>query len=153
MSQAGPRPSAFYVERELLTRLPATPAALSDRSSSFSFGQQAPAEGNPLPGDGLVLAGLFAIVVSVYAWAGQTLSGAGTLNCWLYNPFEAVWTRMPDLDQTVTATSRAQSFAAIQVLARTGTLVNFLASSVTVSGGTDVLVRIDGFESTGPRGS
>ncbi len=155
MSQQGPKPSAFYVERQLLTRVPATPAALSDKSSNFAFGQNDPGIGNTNPGDGLVLAGLFALVVSLYPNPGQTLSGAGNLRCWVYNPYQAQWTRVPGLDVDLSdATSTpAYTVPTFFNLSRLGMLINFLADAVTVSGGSDVLVRIDGFTSTGPRGT
>lgn len=155
MAQAGPQPSRYYVERQSLTRSPATPTPPTDRSSAYAFGQQAPAQGSPLPGDGLALGGLFAVVVSVYPWVGQTLSGAGTLRCWVWNPYEARWTRNDDLDLDLSTASGfpARTFTTLTNVSRLGMLINWLCDSVTVSGGTDVLVRIDGFTSTGPRGT
>lgn len=155
MSQGGPKPSAFYVERQLLTRLPATPNPLSDKSSNFAYGQNDPGIGNTNPGDGLVLAGLFSFVVSVYPAPGKTLSGAGSLLCWVYNPYQAFWTRAPGLDVDLSDSSGVPAYTvpAFNNISRLGMLINFLTSSVTVSGGADVLVRLDGFTSTGSRGT
>ncbi len=152
MPQGGPKPSSFYVERMALTRSPATPAAPTTLSSNFSPGQIDPGQGNPRAGDGLVLSNLMALVVSVYPWTGQTFSGAGSFLCWVFNPFQQVWTRCPELDLDMTdATSLpAKTFATLQNVSRLGALINWLSSSVTVSGGaTDLLLRIDGFTSVG----
>lgn len=151
MSAGGPKPSAFYVERQALTRLPATPTPPTDRSSNTAQGQNAPPQGTTQPGDGLVCAGLMAIVLSVYPWTGGTLSGAGSLLCWIYNPFMGLWTRAPSLDVDMSDSTSAPAYTAtvFQNVSRLGTLINWLASSVTVSGGTDILVRQDGFTSVG----
>lgn len=159
MSQGGPKPSAFYVERQLLTRAPNPPAAPStlanggifaSLSSNFAFGQNDPGPGSQNAGDGLVIANLMALVVSVYLQPGQTFSGSGTLQCWLFNPYQAVWTRCTDLDLDMSTSNgqNAMTFATLRNPSRLGMLINFLASSVTASVGvTDMLVRIDGFNS------
>lgn len=157
MAIGGPRPSSFYVERQALTRVPATPtvpginsAAL--RTSNQAAGQADPGPGNPTPGDGLVLANLMAIVVSV--WPGNpggsaTLAGAGSLLCWLFNPYLSAWSRCPDLDLLLSTTSGlpSQTFSALLNPSRLGFLINYATSAITVSGASDVLVRIDGFQS------
>jgi hypothetical protein len=153
MAAGGPVSSKFYVERQLLTRLPATPTnpgagGVPKRTSNESGGQVDPGQGNPTPGDGLSIANLMAITVSVYPWTGATLSGAGTLLCWIFNTYQNIWTRCPDLDQTFgTSGIQAQTFASMKMPSRLGMLLNFTTSAVTVSAGTDVLVRIDGFDS------
>ncbi len=152
MAAAGPKPTAQYVERQPLSRLPATPAAPSVNTSNANAFQTATAEGNPVPGDGMVLAGIFTIVVSIYPWVGQTLSGGGNLLCWVFNPFAGRWTRADDfdIDLSTTSTFPAYTKGTFQNLSRLGMFINWLTSSVTVSGGsTDVLVRVDGFASTG----
>ena len=122
MSQGGPKPSACYIERQALTRSPATPATPSGLDSAHAFGQNAPAQGTATPGDGLILNNLMAIVVSVWPNTGKTLSGAGSLLCWVYNPFLTSpsgtvmgWSRCPDLDLTLSITSGlpAQTFSTI----------------------------------------
>jgi hypothetical protein len=154
MAAGGPKPSMQYVERQALTRLPATPAAptgLTSNSAAFGGPASPPPLGTTTPGDGIVLAGLMALVVSVFPNPGQTLSGAGSLLCWIYNPFAAAWARCSDLDLDVSDASGfpAKTFAAFSNVSRLGMLANWLTSAVTVSGGTDVLVRIDGFTSVG----
>lgn len=155
MSQGGPRPSAFYMERQLLTRLPATPATPGQgvpvRNSNTAAGQSDPGPGNPTPGDGLLLAGLFAVTVSVYATPGQTLT-SGYLLCWVWNTYQQAWTRCTDLDFTIApgvdgTAFNAQTFAPNKNTSRLGLQVNWLANQVVTSGGTDVLVRLDAFTS------
>lgn len=154
MAIGGPKPSSFYIERQALTRSPATPtvpgaggAAL--RTSNQAAGQNDPGIANPTAGDGLVLAGLAALVVSVWPNPGNTLSGAGNLLCWVFNPYMQLWSRCPDLDLTLSTTSGlpAQTFSTILNPSRLGGFINFLSNGITVSGGTDVLIRIDGFQS------
>lgn len=155
-SGQGPRPSAFYVERQALSRLPATPTVPSStvslqRTSNQAAGQIDPGPGNPTPGDGLVLAGLYAISVSVWPGlvnSGQTLSGAGSLLCWVYNPYMGGWSRASDLDLDLSdaANFPAKTFGALHNISRLGMLINWLASSVTATSA-DLLVRLDGFQS------
>lgn len=146
MAAGGPHPSAWYVERQALTRIPATPATPSGLTSNVAAYQTPPPEGTTLTGDGLVLGGISSLMVSVYPWATATLSGAGTLLCWYYNPFVGRWTRMSDLDLDLSDALNfpAKSFVANRNFSKAGGLINWLTSGVTVSGGTtDVLVRID----------
>lgn len=152
-TQQGPRPTAQYVERQLLTRLPATPDLPSGKdSNSIAFQSAQP---TATPGDGLRIAGLFAIVVSLYPDPGTTLSGAGSLKCWVYSPYQNRWARFPSNDVDLSdATSTPAYGVVFQNVSRLGMLINWLASGVTASGGaTEVTVRLDGFASTGPRGT
>lgn len=151
MNLQGPKPSSTYLERQPLTRSPTTPTAPTNRSSAYAPGQNDPGPGNPLPGDGLVLANVFAIVVSIYPWAGQTIT-SGSLLCWIYNPYQAVWTRCDDLDYDLASASgfQAKTFPALENVSRLGTLINWAFSSVVFSAGsTDGLLRLDGFTSVG----
>ncbi len=143
----GPRPSAFYLERQALTRSPATPAAPSGKDSNSAAGQNDP--GTPTAGDGLVLGNVFAVTVSIYAREGQTLSGGGDLYCWIYNRYQGLWVRCSDLDLSLSGASgvRAFQWSPMQVHSRNGMLIIWLTNAVTVSGGGDVLVRQDGFNS------
>lgn len=82
--------------------------------------------------------------VSVCAATGQTLSGAGTLKAWYLNP-SGLWNRNSALDLSIPATAsgiRCWAFPDMAVLVRTGRAL-FATDSVTVSGGTTVIVRID----------
>lgn len=151
MSSGGPKPSSFFVERQLLTRLPATPALPTTLSSNYQPGQTDPGQGSPSARDGLVISNLMALVVSVYPWTGATLSGAGNLYCWVFNTYQNQWTRAPglDIDMSDATSAPAYTAPAFSNVSRLGLLINWLASSVTVSAGTDLLVRIDGFTSVG----
>lgn len=156
MSAGGPQPSARYVERSLLTRSPSTPVAPSGlTSNNIAFnGQNISPEGTPRVGDGLVLAGLFAITVSVFPWVGQTLTGTGSLLCWIYNPYAQRWSRMPSADIDLSALPAAApgyTSGAFWDPSRLGYIINWYPSSVAVSGGTDILLDVAGFMSTGPR--
>lgn len=152
-----PKPSYQYVERQLLTRLTATPAPPSGLTSNVAAYQvlNQPPQGTVLTGDGLVLANVFAVVVSVYPWVNATLSGAGSLLCWVYNLYQGRWTRCDDLDIDLSNTSGyvAYTKSTFRNAARLGNLINWLASGVTVSLGTDVLVQLDAFTSVGGQGA
>lgn len=153
----GPKPSAFYLERQALTRSPSTPTipgagGVPLRTSSQAGGQVDPGPGNATPGDGLVLAGLYAVTVSV--WPGvpggaSTLSGGGNLLCWVFNPYVGQWARCDDLDIDLSSTSGYPSYTkgAFPNISRLGMYINWLASSVT-STASDLLIRIDGFQSS-----
>lgn len=151
----GPKPSAFYVERQLLTRSPATPTipgagGVPLRTSNQAAGQIDPGPGNATPGDGLVLAGLYAVTVSV--WPGvpngtATLSGGGNLLCWVFSPYVGQWARCDGLDIDLASTSGFPAYlVAMHNVSRLGFLINWLASSVTGTTA-DLLVRLDGFTS------
>lgn len=149
MAAGGPKPTTFYLERQALTRLPATPAAPSGLDNLHAANQKDPGPGSTNAGDGIFLTGLMAVMVSIYPNFGATLSGAGSLVCWLYNPFQATWTRCKDWDLSLSSSSGlpAQTFDVRKLNVRLGHIANWVTSSVTVSAGTDVLVRIDGFTS------
>jgi hypothetical protein len=152
----GPKPSAFYLERQPLTRLPTTPTipgagGVPLRTSNQAAGQIDPGPGNATPGDGLAIGGLYAITVSIWPGipnGGATLSGAGTLLCWIYSQYTGAWSRASDFDLVLTDASGfpAKTFAAFQNVSRLGMYMNWLTSAVTATSA-DVLVRIDGFQS------
>lgn len=147
MSISGPKPSAFYIERQAKTRSPATPTAPANLDGRFAAGQIDPGPGNATPGDGLMLAGLMSLTVSIYPNPGTNITG-GSVLCVIYNPYQAQWTRCPDDDLTITAGTytTGYTFAPLRNISRLGMLINFLTSGITGTTG-DVLVRIDGFTS------
>jgi hypothetical protein len=150
MPQGGPQPSARYVERQALTRSPATPATPSGKTSNDNAFLED--RGTVTPGDGLVISQAMAIVVSLYPDPGITLSGGGSLLCWVYNPYQQRWTRCDDLDIDLSNTSGYPAFTkgAYWNVSRLGMLINWLTSSVTASGGaSSVVVRLDAFTSVG----
>lgn len=155
MAQGGPRPTTFYLERQLATRLPATPAAVTRVDTAWPLtnlgaaGQNDPGAGTTRAGDGLFLSGLMALTVSIYPNAGTTLTG-GTLTAWLWNPYRAVWTYYPDGLLTVSAGTYTgpygYTFAPMRIPMREGWILNYYATALTGTS-TDFLVRLDGFQS------
>lgn len=100
--------------------------------------------------DGVNLAGVGGLAIQVSADSNRTLSGAGTLQCYVYDPDTlGVWVRVPDLDQTITvptATYRGQSFLGIYVPSPRGR-VAWVPASVTVSaGGVTVWINCTSFD-------
>lgn len=96
-------------------------------SGTETFGQGAT--------DGVNIANLRAIGVIVDADSAQTLSGAGTLQCWYQGPITGLWSRMSDLDLSVSLSSvRSQAYASMQIPASRGRIA-WVPSSVTVSAG------------------
>jgi hypothetical protein len=69
------------------------------------------------------------------AGTGVTLSGAGTLQAYVYDPSVAVWARMPAFDLSVTGTTRTQAFQAFQVLGPRNARIKWVPSAVTFSAG------------------
>lgn len=128
-------PSRYYWETAPLTRT--APSAT-------------PVDGTV--GSGLKLSLVVGGYISVCAASGQTLAGAGTLDAYYYHPGAALWMRNPGLDLTisVTATScagspcRCQIFPDFSVGAPKAGYILYATNGVTVSGGTTVVVRVDG---------
>lgn len=142
----------FYIERSALTRATIPPAAISSPPKDSGNYLVDPGAGTTLYGDGMRLANLLAVSVMVQANSSQTLSGGGTLDCWVYHDPTSSWMRMPELDLQVnwpgpgsTTVRQTRTFPAIRIPARLGGRILFVANGITVSGGSDVLVRIDGF--------
>jgi len=156
MAQGGPKPSAFYLERQAATRNPATPAPVTvsaageyPLTSLCAVGQTDPGAGTTRAGDGLWLSGLMAITVTLYPNPGLALTG-GSLLGWVWTPFQQVWCRAPDLDLTVTSGTytgpNGYLFAPMRVPNRSGFILLYAASSLTGTSA-DFLLRIDGFQS------
>lgn len=101
--------------------------------------------------EGISMSQVTGFKLSVCATTGNTLSGAGSLKAYLYNPVAALWMRNPALDVNVTATGeRCQVFPDFTVSAPAITggdpyRALWGTSSVTVSAGTTVDVRIDAY--------
>lgn len=100
---------------------------------------------------GFALVNVEGFRVSVCAESGQTLAGAGALNAYLKG-HDGLIHRNPSLDLSisVTATScagsacRCQTFPDQRQWAQQSGTLFYVANGVTVSGGTTVVVRIDG---------
>jgi hypothetical protein len=96
--------------------------------------------------DGIPLTGLKAVQVIVSANATRTLSGAGNLRVYIYDPTVARWVRVPALDLAVSTSGvRDLAFEAFAVSGeRSGARLAVIPDSVTVSAGTDVRVHLLG---------
>jgi hypothetical protein len=121
------------------------------RTSNQSAGQIDLGPGTTTPGDGLVIAGLYGVTISLYAGVpggASTFSGGGDLLCWLFNTYQNVWTQYPALNINMSQFSGMGSVTAtvLHDASRLGFLINWLASSVTMTS-TDFLLRLDGFQS------
>lgn len=118
-------------------------------SGTRSAPSSAPVDGTV--GSGMKLNYVVGAWISLCAASGQTLSGAGTLDAYYYDPAAALWMRDPDLDLavSVTATSCAGSACRCQVWpdydipANKAGYVLFATHGVTVSSGT-LTVRVNG---------
>lgn len=94
--------------------------------------------------DGLDLAKVRGYRVTICAASGQTLTG-GALQAWYYEPIQQLWSRASStLDETVPSGTRCKTFDDVETLVRFGRVL-YATSAVTVSGGTTVTVRIDGW--------
>jgi hypothetical protein len=156
MAQGGPKPTAFYVERQAATRSPATPSPPTvdsqgnyTLSSLCAYGQTDPGAGTTRAGDGLWLTGLKTVEVRLYPLPTFTLTG-GSLLAWVWTPWTSVWDRAPDLDLTVAAGTytgpNGYLCAPMDVHNRPGQLLLYAASSLTGTSAS-FLVRLDGFTS------
>lgn len=85
--------------------------------------------------DGQPLADLDAITVVVDTASTRTLSGAGTLDGYLYDGSIALWVRCPALDLSVTATTRSMAFEPFEVIGGRNARVKWVPTGVTFSAG------------------
>lgn len=96
--------------------------------------------------DGYSLGDLVTYQMSVCAQSGATLSGAGTLQAYVYSSAQAAWTRSPALDLTVNvsaATAQCQAWLNLPVYVHSGR-IKYVPNAVTVSAGTTVSVALEG---------
>lgn len=134
-SGTGTCPAQYYWETAVPTTRAAPSAAPVDKTV----------------GSGMKLNYVVGAWVSLCAASGQTLSGAGSLNAYYYDPGAALWMRDPDLDLavSVTATScagaacRCQVWPDFAVPGNKPGYVLFATNAVTVSAGT-LTVRVGG---------
>lgn len=121
---------------------------------TFSESQALTRAAPTLATEGMPVGGLTGIMVAVETAtpATQTLSGAGTLNCYVYdtalNAAAGAWARLPQGDLTVGTASVARlAFQADEVLVgRNGSRILWVATGVTVSAGTTVTVYQLGYD-------
>lgn len=124
-------PARLYWESQPLTR--AAPTA-------------APSAGTV--GSGMSLAGVYGARVSLCPAAGQTLTGEGTLRAYYWHNSVGTWMRNPDLDLSVgsatTTANPCRVWPDWTTGVRGGGYVLYATDAVGVSGGTAVVVRVDG---------
>lgn len=97
-----------------------------------------------LASEGSQLSGVKGFVVTVHADSGQTLTGVGTLKCYLYNPFIQLWAPCPDLDLSVTSSAvRSQAFVGNQVVVGKGRIAYICSGVTPSSGGTRIDIVCD----------
>jgi hypothetical protein len=107
-----------------------------------------PADGlTPAEGTGATFSDAMGYHVVVEADSGQTLSGAGSLRAYVWNPFSGVWGRTPNLDlATTTAGVRGLALGNLAVFAPRGRIA-FVPNGVTFSaGGLTVYINVSFYE-------
>lgn len=73
---------------------------------------------------------------------GTTTLTSGSLLAWRYSHVTERWSRCPDLDKAITAGLTEQTWADDPVWVQQGRVI-YATSSVVVSSGTDVVVRLE----------
>lgn len=101
--------------------------------------------------DGVPMKDMDAITVVLEADSGATISGGGSLVCYLYDPTVAAWFRSAENDVTSITPSavRRASFNFVVSGARSATRVMWACSSVTTSAGTTARLFIIGARERG----
>lgn len=124
-------PSRLYWESQPLTRTP--PSAV-------------PVVGTV--GSGMSLTGVYGARVSLCPAAGQTLTGAGALRAYYWHNSAGTWMRNPDLDLSVgsatTTANPCRVWPDWTTSVRGGGFILYASDGIGVSGGTAVVVRVDG---------
>lgn len=86
--------------------------------------------------DGQPLEDLSAVTVIAAADATRTLSGAGTLECYVYDDVTALWSRLPACDLSCnTASVRSLAFPVMEVLGPRASRIKWVPNGVTISAG------------------
>jgi hypothetical protein len=111
-------------------------------ASGVALTGSAPSSAPTATTDALKLNGVIGFRLTVCATSGNTLTG-GTLRAYVYSSSLGLWSRNPDLDQTIgTPTHRCRHFADQSVVAGNNDWVKYVTDAVTVSAGTTVTVSI-----------
>lgn len=84
--------------------------------------------------DGQPVADFNEIMVVLQAPAGETLGGAGTLNCYVLDPTVGAWARLLSDDLTVDATTRQQAWT-VTIKAPRGQYRKWVPAAVDFTGG------------------
>lgn len=112
----------------------------SGTTASETFGTTSPVTGSAPSGatDGQPLQDLNAITVVVDAGSGVTLSGAGTLDCYVYDASTAVWSRCPSGDFTlvgIPSSQRSIAFEPVDVVCPRNSRIKWVPTGVTFNTG------------------
>lgn len=110
----------------------------SNTTASELFGTTSPVSGSAPTTDGTdgqPLQDLDAITVVIDTGSGVTLSGAGTLDCYVWDTSVALWSPYAAGNFTVNGTTRTQAFEAVEVLARRNSRIKWIPTGVTFSAG------------------
>lgn len=111
----------------------------SGTTASETFGTTSAVTGSAptLATDGQPLQDLDGITVVLAAATGVTLSGAGTLDCYVYDTATALWSRCPSADFTCVGVPavRSVAFAAVTVVAPRNARIKWVPTGVTFSAG------------------
>lgn len=113
----------------------------SGQTATETFGTTSPVSGSAptaIDGsDGQPVADFSAITVVAECPASQTLSGAGTLECYVFDPDVGGWARRKEADLSVnvaTTTTRRQTWT-VELDAPRNAYVKWVPAAVTFSGG------------------
>lgn len=107
-------------------------------TASETFGTTSPVTGSAPTAstDGQPLKDLTAITVVVDSASTRTLSGAGTLDCYIYDASVGdFWSRYTPGDFTVNGTARSQAFQVASVIGPRNARIKWVPTGVTFSAG------------------
>lgn len=115
-------------------------SSYSGTSAYETFGTTSPVTGAAptVATDGQPLQDLTGITVVVAAADTRTLSGAGTLDCYVYDALTALWSRCPSGDFTlvgIPATQRSIAFETVDVICPRNSRIKWIPTGATFSAG------------------
>lgn len=110
---------------------------LDSSTGSETFGTTSPVSGSAPSAaiDGQPIAMIDGMTVVVDAGAATTLSGAGTLQAYVYDGRVGAWARWTSGDFSVTGTTRAQAFVVPTMPAQRNARVKWVPNGVTFAAG------------------
>lgn len=120
---------------------------VGNRTVKETFGTTSPVTGSAPTiddaTDGLPLSGDETASATLVAPSGQTLSGAGTLNCYVYDQTVGLWARCTAGDvTTIPSGSRAFASEAVGVSQGRSSRIKWIPAGVTFSGGGSAGVEV-----------
>lgn len=116
-----------------------------------TFGTTSPVTGAAptVAADGVPITGDASFTVFVTAPAAQTLSGAGSMLAYLWDPVQLLWARAPDADKAITVSgTQSTSFIAVCTPFRNLSTnlpqrIKYVPSGVTFTGGSGLFVVLE----------